>query len=90
MVHCESPGTHFRRERTVELPHFTRIGIDGEEKKRSFILSEREVNRIPLSCLPWPSMNSPANGISDRDAEVTLSKGGFLVEAQEDKSENAE
>jgi hypothetical protein len=74
MIHCKSPRAHFRGERTVELPHFTCVGIDCEEKKGSFILSKGEVNRILLSCLSWSSMNSPANGLFHRDAEVTECK----------------
>jgi hypothetical protein len=74
MIHCKSPGAHFRGERTVELPHFTGFGIDCEEKKGSLILSEGEVNRILLSCLSRSSMDSPANGILHRDAEVTEGK----------------
>jgi hypothetical protein len=74
MIHCKSPRTHFRGERTIELPHFTRFGINCEEKKGSVILSERKVNRILLSCLSWSSMDSPANGLSDRDAEVMQGK----------------
>jgi hypothetical protein len=90
MIHCKSPRAHFRGERTVELPHFTSFGINCEEKKGSFILSEGEVNRILLSCLSWSSMDSPANGLFHRDAEVLLSKGGLLVEAQEDNNENGD
>jgi hypothetical protein len=88
MIHCKSPRTHFRGERTVELPHSTGFGIDCEEKKGSFILSEGEVNRILLFCLSYPSIDSPANGLFHRDTEVKECKGSLWKRVEYDKDKD--
>jgi hypothetical protein len=79
VINRKSPGSHLGGERPVELPHFTRIGIDCKKKKRGLILSEGEIDRILPSSLSRTRMDSPANGIFHGDAEITEGKGNSLV-----------
>jgi hypothetical protein len=48
--------------------------MNSEEKKRGFILSEGEVNRIEISFFPWADISSPDDRFSYRNAEVSLSE----------------
>ncbi len=75
MVDGKSPGPHFRGEGAVELPHLTRIGIDGKEKEGGIILSKGEINRIPGSRFSRADVGPPADGFPNRGAEVTEGKG---------------
>jgi hypothetical protein len=74
MIHSKSPGTHFGRQRAVELSNPARIGIDSEKKKRGIVLTEGEVEGIQHSRLPRADKSSPTGSLSHRYAEVLLSK----------------
>jgi hypothetical protein len=74
MVNGKAPGTHFRGERSIELPHLAGVGVDSEKKEGGFILAEGEIDGTPFPCLSGSDMTSPAHGVSHRDAEVTEGK----------------
>ena len=88
VIDRESPGTHFRGKRSLELSHFTGIGIDGEQKKRGFMLPKRKVNRIPLPRLSWADIGSPTSRLFHRNAEIPEGIRNLVLEAEGDKNED--
>ncbi len=80
MVNGKSPGPHLRGERTIELTSLSSIGIDSEEEKGSIILTEREIEGVPVSRLSGAAINPPADGFPDRDSKIPEGKRNFRIE----------
>jgi hypothetical protein len=62
------------------LTGLSSIGIDSEKEKGSIVLTEREIKGVPISRFSGAAIDSPADGVPDRDSKIPEGKRDIRIE----------